>query len=169
MADDAQLWTAYCSGIPTLGEGEFGLVLSSLVLSQLFSYPILDLLNLIQEIAPDLLGEQERHHHYQEAVQAFRIRIINAHLHLLRHLLDTGGIVVLLSDIRGFAFSVYGTDDDAQHRRSIPLVPRVFPQLVRSTFSVLEEAKWKWITDLPEGERLGRGYEVAGYVLQGQG
>ena len=154
--------------LPTLGEGEFGLVLSSLVLSQLFSYPILDLLDHIQQIAPNLLGEQERHRRYQEAAQAFRIRIINAHLRLLHYLLDRGGIVVLLSDIRGFAFNVYGTDHDAQHRRTIPLVPRIFPELVRTNFSVLEEAKWEWITDLPEGGRLGRGYEVIGYVLEGQ-
>ena len=155
--------------LPTLGEGEFGLVLSSLVLSQLFSYPILDLLDHVQQGAPNLLGEQERHRRYQEAAQAFRVRIINAHLHLLRYLLDKGGSAVLLSDIRGFAFSVYGTDHDAQqHRRTIPLVPRIFPELVRNNFSVLEEAKWEWITDLPEGERLGRGYEVVGYVLECQ-
>lgn len=152
--------------LPTLGEGEFGLVLSSLILSQLFSYPILDLLDHVQQIAPNLLGEQERHRHYQEAAQAFRIRIINAHLHLLRYLLDKGGIVVLLSDIQGFAFNVYGTDHDAQHRRTIPLVPRIFPELIRSNFSVLEEAHWEWIADLPEGEQLGRGYEVVGYVLE---
>ncbi len=152
--------------LPTLGEGAFGLVLSSLVLSQLFSYPILDLLDQVQQVAPKLLVEQERHHRYQQAAQAFRIRIINAHLHLLHHLLDTGGIVVLLSDIRGFAFSTYGTDHDAQHRRTIPLVPRIFPELVQNVFSVVKETRWEWITDLPEGERLGRGYEVAGYVLQ---
>ena len=152
--------------IPTLGEGEFGLVLSSLVLSQLLSYPILDLLDHVQQVAPNLLGEQERHRRYQEAAQTFRVRIINAHLHLLRYLLDKDGIVVLLSDIRGFAFSVYGTDHDATHRRSVPLVPRVFPELVRNNFSVLEETQWEWITDLPEGERLGRGYEVVGYVLE---
>jgi hypothetical protein len=86
----------------------------------------------------------------------------------LRYLLDKGGIVVLLSDIRGFAFSVYGTDHDAAHRRSVPLVPRIFPELVRNNFSVLEETQWEWITDLPEGKRLGRGYEVVGYVLECQ-
>jgi hypothetical protein len=171
--DAAALCLEQCSfsdppELPTLGEGEFGLALSSLVLSQLFSYPILDLLDHIQQITPNLLGEQERHRRYQEAAQAFRIRIINAHLRLLHYLLDRGGIVVLLSDIRGFAFNVYGPDHDAQHRRTIPLVPRIFPELVRTNFSVLEEAKWEWITDLPEGERLGRGYEVIGYVLEGQ-
>jgi hypothetical protein len=152
--------------LPTLSEGSFGLVISSLVLSQLFSYPILDLLDTIHQVAPHLLGEQERHRRYQEAAQAFRIRIIRAHLHLLRSLLDSEGIAVLLSDIRGFAFNVQGTDTDTQHRRAIPLVPRTFPELIRSTFAVLEEAKWEWITDLPQGERLGRGYEVTGYVLR---
>ena len=152
--------------IKTLGTGEFGVVISSLILSQLFSYPILDLLDHIQRVAPKYIGEQERHRRYQDAVQAFRVRIINGHLHLLRTLTDVGGNIVLLTDVRGFVFSVYGTDHDAKHRRTIPLVPRTFPELLSNTFTVLEEAQWEWITDLPEGERLGRGYEVAGYLLQ---
>lgn len=169
--DAAALCLEQC-GIPdppeieTLYEGDFGLVISSLVLSQLFSYPILDLLDHIQRVAPKLLGEQERHKRYQDAAQSFRTRVINAHLHLLRDLLDRGGVAVLLSDIRGFVFNVYGTDHDATHRRVMPLVPRAFPDLVKNSFTILEESQWEWITDLPEGERLGRGYEVMGYVLR---
>lgn len=152
--------------IDDLGSAQYGLVVSSLVMSQLFSYPILDLLDAIQAVAPDLLGEQERHRRYQEAAQAFRLRVINAHLHLLRSLLDQDGLILLLSDVRGFAFNVYGTDHDASHRRDIPLVPRGFFDLVQEQFTVLEERHWEWITDLPENERLGRGYEVVGYLLR---
>jgi hypothetical protein len=72
----------------------------------------------------------------------------------------------LLSDIRGFVFNVQGTDHDAHHRRYIPLVPRVFPERVRDVFTVVEEIQWDWITDLPEKERPGRGYEVVGSVLR---
>ncbi|HEU0003381.1 MAG TPA: hypothetical protein VFQ36_20915 [Ktedonobacteraceae bacterium] len=147
--------------LATLSAGEFGLVVSSLTLSQLFSYPLLDVLDYIQQLAPSYLNEQEHHHRYQQAAQDFRARIIQAHLHLLRELLDTGGLAVLLSDIRGFAFNVSGTE----HRRSIPLVPRVFPELVSGTFTVLQEAHWEWITDLPAKDKFGRGYEVVGYVL----
>lgn len=145
--------------------GNFGLVISALVLSQLFSYPILDLLDHVQRIAPEFLVEQERHHRYQEATQAFRTRVITAHLHYLRSLLDSDGLIVLLCDIRGFAFTVHGSDHDEQHRRSMPLVPRTFPDLVHANFTVLQEAGWDWLTDLPEKDRPGRGYEVAGYVL----
>ena len=152
--------------IDDLGAGESGLVVSSLVLSQLFSYPLLDVLDHIQRLAPTFLGEQERHHRYQEAAQSFRVRVIQAHLHLLRELVDTGGLIVLLSDIRGFAFNVYGTDHDAGHRRALPLVPRVFPDLVREDFTVMEESHWEWITDLPERGKFGRGYEVVGYMLK---
>jgi len=151
--------------IASLGSG-FGVVISSLILSQLFSYPLLDVLDYVQRIAPQMVGEQERHRRYQDATQAFRIRIIQAHLHLLRSLLDIGGVVVLLSDIRGFVFNVYGTDHDAQHRRTMPLVPRTLPEMMRENFTVLEERNWEWLSDLPENERLGRGYEVAGYILQ---
>lgn len=152
--------------VGSLNQGEFGLVVSSLLLSQLFSYPLLDMLDLVQRVAPQFLLEQERHRHYQEAAQQFRIRIINTHLHLLRFLLDAGGAVVLLSDVRGFAFTVYGTDHDAQHRRMMPLVPRVFPELVRDVFTIVEEEQWEWLTDLPTNERPGRGYEVNGFVLK---
>ncbi|BCL78807.1 hypothetical protein ccbrp13_12720 [Ktedonobacteria bacterium brp13] len=75
-------------------------------------------------------------------------------------------MAVLLSDIRGFAFMVYGTDHDPRHRRTIPIVPRVFHELVREVFEVVEENHWEWITDLPTDERPGRGYEVTGYVLR---
>lgn len=152
--------------LDTLGAGEYGLVISSLTLSQLFSYPLLDVLDHVQQLAPTYLNEQEHHYRYQQAAQDFRIRIIQSHLHLLRELLDTGGLAVLLSDIRGFAFNISGTDHAAAHRRAIPLVPRVFPELVRDTFSVLQEEHWEWITDLPEKEKFGRGYEVVGYVLK---
>ena len=151
--------------IPGLGTAEFGIVISSLVLSQLFSYPLLDILDNVQRIAPDYLGEQERHRGYQEAAQAFRVRVIRAHLHLLRELVDVGGVVVLLSDVRGFVFDVNGTDHNAEHRRTMPVMPRTLPELVRERFEVIEEARWEWLTDLPEAGRLGRGYEVVGYVL----
>ncbi len=151
--------------IAGLYRGEYGLVLSSLVLTQLFSYPLLDLLDAIQHAAPELISEQERHHRYQQAAQSFRTRIILAHLNLLHELVDVGGLTVLLSDIRGFAFNVYGTDHDARHRRSIPLVPRATFDLVRERFTLKEEAHWEWLTDLPQNEKLGRGYEVVGYIL----
>jgi hypothetical protein len=154
--------------LETLSDGDCGLVISSLVVSQLFSYPLLDVLDTIQNLAPELLADQERHRRYQEAAQAFRVRIIRAHLHLLRSLLDQGGVAVLLSDVRGFVFTVHGTDHDANHRRALPLVPRQFFELVHEVFQVVEEGQWEWLTDLPTNERPGRGYEIAGYILHAQ-
>jgi hypothetical protein len=151
--------------IEGLHTGEFGVAISSLVLSQLFSYPLLDILDYVQRIAPSYLGEQERHHRYQEAAQTFRVRVIEAHLHLLRELVDVGGIVVLLSDVRGFVFADSDTENDAQHRRTLPVVPHGLTELVCESFTLLEERHWEWITDLPEQGKLGRGYEVVGYSL----
>lgn len=152
--------------IDGLEQGNYGLAISALVMTQLFSYPLLDTLDLVQRVAPQFLGEQERHHGYQESARAFRERVIQAHLHLLRRLLDRGGIAVLLTDIRGFAFTVLGTDHDAAHRRDMPLVPRAFFDLVRETFIIREERRWEWISDLPTNNRPGRGYEVIGYMLE---
>jgi hypothetical protein len=152
--------------IEGLYRGAFGVVISSLVLSQLFSYPLLDMLDAIQHIAPAYLVEQERHRRYQDAAQNFRIRVIQGHLHLLRELLDVGGIAVLLSDVRGFVFEDSGTNDNPRHQRWLPIVPRSFPELVRESFHVIEEQNWEWMTDLPAEGKLGRGYEVVGYILK---
>ena len=76
-----------------------------------------------------------------------------------------GGLIVLLSDVRGFVFDVYGTGDDTEHRRTMPLVPRILPELVWEDLAVIEEVHWEWLADLPETGKLGRGYEVVGYVL----
>jgi hypothetical protein len=152
--------------IEGLYAGEFGVVISSLVLSQLFSYPLLDMLDHIQHIAPAYLGEQERHRRYQEAAQSFRIRVLQGHVDLLKELLDVGGIVVLLSDVRGFMFDVFGNENDSQHRQTLPIVPRSLPELVRESFHVMEQRRWEWITDLSGEGKLGRGYEVVGYVLK---
>ncbi|BCL80256.1 hypothetical protein ccbrp13_27210 [Ktedonobacteria bacterium brp13] len=149
--------------IYTLRDGDFGLVVSSVVLTQLFSYPLLDLMDRVKEIDENMLLEQERHRRYQDAAQNFRIRVIRAHLHFMRKLVDLGGRAVLLTDIRGFAQSA--RDPEGHHRRTIPLVPRIFPELIGETFTVVEEAQWEWMTDLPEEERFGRGYEVSGYIL----
>ena len=148
-----------------LGAGAFGLVISSLVLTQLFSYPLLDVLDRVQSIAPELLGEQERHRRYQQAASAFRERVIQAHLHLLQNLVEKEGFAILISDVRGFVFNVYGTDHDSEHRRTMPLVPRALPDFVREHFTVIEEDQWEWLTDLPANGRLGRGYDVVGYML----
>jgi hypothetical protein len=152
--------------IPGLALGDFGVVISSLVLSQLFSYPLLDVLDLVQRIAPQFLDEQERHHHYQEAARAFREHVIQAHLHLLRSLLDQDGLAVLLCDQRGFVFDAPNPEIVADHRRSIPLVPRAFHELIESNFTVLEKREWEWLTDTPAKGRYGRGYEVVGYLLR---
>jgi hypothetical protein len=152
--------------LESLGAGEFGLVVSSLVLSQLISYPLLDILDRVQSIAPELLGEQERHRRYQQAASAFRQRVIQAHLHLLQKLVEKDGIIIFISDVRGFVFNVYGTDHDTEHRRTMPLVPRTLPDLIRDHFTVVEENQWEWLTDLPTHGRLGRGYDVAGYMLR---
>ncbi len=146
--------------IKGLAASEFGVVVRSLILSQLFSYPLLDMLDHIQLLAPTILEEQERHRRYQDAAQSFRVRVMQAHLRLMRELLDTGGLACLLTDMRGFVF-----ERDIEQRRAIPLVPRILPDLVRENFSVLQEAHWEWLSDLPDKGKLGRGYEVVGYVL----
>jgi hypothetical protein len=149
-----------------LAPGNFGLVISSLVLSQLFSYPLLDIFDRIQRVAPEAIHEQERHPGYQEAIQAFRIRVITAHLHLLRSLLDSDGLAVLFCDLQGFVFDASSSPVVASHRRTLPLVPYTFFALVEQNFTIVEQRAWEWLTDMPAEGRYGRGYNVTGYVLR---
>jgi hypothetical protein len=150
--------------IEGLPRAAFGLVISSLVLSQLFSYPLLDLLDTVQQRAARHLGIQERHRRYQEAAQRFRLRVMAAHLHLLRELVEPGGLIVLLSDVRGFLFKEGEVGQGGPIRRELPLVPYAFFDLVHQAFTVLAERRWEWLSDLPTAERPGRGYEVVGYL-----
>jgi hypothetical protein len=152
--------------IPGLPAGNFGVVISSLVLSQLFSYPLLDVLDQVQRVAPAALEEQERHHRYQEAALAFRVRVITAHLRLMRELLEPDGLAVLLCDQRGFVFNAPNPQEAANHRRSIPLVPRAFFDLLEQHFTIVEKRTWEWLTDMPAEGRYGRGYEIGGYLLR---
>ena len=152
--------------IPDLAPGNFGVVISSLILSQLFSYPLLDVLDQVQRVAPAALEEQERHKRYQEATQAFRVRVITAHLHLIRELLEQDGLAVLLCDQRGFVFDAPNPQLSADHRRAIPLVPRAFFELIEQHFTIVEKREWEWLTDMPTEGRYGRGYEVGGYILR---
>lgn len=152
--------------VPGLAPSNFGVVISSLVLSQLFSYPLLDVLDRVQRIVPAALEEQERHKGYQEAAQAFRIRVIAAHLHLQSELLERDGLIVLLCDQRGFVFDAPNPQLSADHRRTIPLVPRAFFELIEQDFTIVEKRAWEWLTDMPAEGRYGRGYEVGGYLLR---
>lgn len=152
--------------ISDLPAGNFGVVISSLVLSQLFSYPLLDVLDQVQQVAPAALEEQERHRRYQDAAQAFRVRVITAHLRLLRELLEPGGLAVLLCDQRGFVFDAPNPQEAAKHRRAIPLVPHAFFDLLEQHFTIVEKRTWEWLTDMPAAGRYGRGYEVGGYLLR---
>lgn len=152
--------------IAGLPRGNFGVVISSLVLSQLFSYPLLDVLDLVQRVAPEALDGQERHRRYQDAARSFRERIIAAHLHLLQTLVEPEGLVVLLCDQRGFVFDAPNSQLSDRHRRAIPLVPHSFFSLVEQHFPIVEKREWEWLTDMPEEGRYGRGYEVVGYLLR---
>src|SRR5258708_7116901 len=67
--------------IEGLSTGEFGVVISSLILSQLFSYPLLDILDHVQRIAPGFLRDQERHRRYHVPSQTFPVPPITSHLH----------------------------------------------------------------------------------------
>jgi hypothetical protein len=140
----------------------YGLVASTLVLTQLFNLPLMDLLDHAARLEPDFLGEQEEHAAYQYAVADFKRRVTVAHLDLLAHLLAPGGAIALISDVEGFLWDAGGS------RTTLPLFPFDLAELLATRFTPLAPPlEWEWLTHLPAGAQPGRGYRVQGWLLGG--
>jgi hypothetical protein len=153
---------------PELAElrpGRCNLVISSLVVTQLWSYPLLDLTDLFNTLHPALAGQQHQHPEPGPAIEHFKERVAQAHLLLLVRLLRPAGTAVLIAEDEGRL--VPQTGQEAQHLDApLPLLPTNFSQLVEGVFSPVSAPRgWEWISDLPSAVRPGRTYHVTGWVL----
>ncbi|HEY7122887.1 MAG TPA: hypothetical protein VH540_02945 [Ktedonobacterales bacterium] len=153
---------------PELAElrpGRCNFVISSLVVTQLWSYPLLDLTDLFNTLHPALAGQQHQHPAPGPTIERFKERIAQGHLLLLARLLRPMGTAVLIAEDEGRL--VPQTGQEAQHLDApLPLLPINFSQLVEGVFSPVSAPRgWEWISDLPSAVRPGRTYHVTGWVL----
>ncbi|GAC1448567.1 MAG: hypothetical protein PVSMB4_05880 [Ktedonobacterales bacterium] len=159
--------------IPPLVDTEaqgFGLVVSSLVLTQLFSLPLLDVVDTLAVVAPAVAGLQEADPHYRAAARAFRRRVVLAHLDLLAALLAFAGTGLLLTDITGYLLPPAGDRRRSAPRTALPLLPRDLvdlPAELDARFDLLVPPRtWEWLVSLPTSALPGRAYDVLGTVVR---
>lgn len=149
--------------------GAYGLVISSLLLTQLFSLPLLDVLDTLALHAPDAVDRREAHPRYRAAAQSFRRRVAHAHLALLDALLAPGGAGLLISDVTGHLLPARTGPHAAPAPESLPVLPPDVLDLPRDLSARFTLAgptpTWRWVVEPPHGETPGRAYDVFGAIF----
>jgi hypothetical protein len=153
-----------------VAERSCGLVVSALVLTQLFSLPLLDVLDTLSAAAPQMVGLQEANPRYHAAARAFRRRVALAHLNLLASLVAPGGAALLLTDVTGYLLAPDQGTHAGEAREELPLLPPDLVDLpaelaVRFELLMLPR-RWEWLATAPERTQPGRAYAVIGAVLR---
>lgn len=155
------------AGIST---GSLGLVLSSLVLTQLYSLPLLDVLDQLNYSVPAVVDLRETLPRYEAAVRGFRRRIVRAHLELIAELLAPAGAAVLVSDRVGTLLPPRSGPHARDTRERMELLPAdvlALPGDLAERFTVVGRLReWEWIIDTPDATTPGRAFTVVGAVLR---
>jgi hypothetical protein len=153
---------------PELAElrpGRCTVVISSLVVTQLWSYPLLDLTDLLNTIEPSLAGRQHEHALLGPAIERFKERVARGHLLLLARLLRPAGRAALITEVEGRLVPQTGQDAPGADM-PLPLLPATFHQMVEEVFEPMAGwREWEWISDWPTAVRAGRTYHVTGLVV----
>ncbi len=153
---------------PTLAEvrpGRCGVVISSLVVTQLWSYPLLDVTDLLNTLDPALAGQQHDHPALGPAIERFKLRVARGHLLLLARLLRPNGAAVLIAEDEGRLTPQQGQASQGLDA-PLPLLPAGFDGLIDESFLRLWQPRgWEWISDWPSAVRPGRAYHVTGSLL----
>ncbi len=154
---------------PDLAEvrpGRCAVVMSSLVVTQLWSYPLLDVTDLLNTLGQSLAGQQHEHPLLGPAIERFKLRVARGHLLLLARLLRPSGAAALIAEDEGRLTPQQGQESQGLDA-PLPLLPEGFAGLVEESFTQAEPARgWEWISDWPSAVRAGRTYHVTGYMLK---
>ncbi len=159
--------------ISELAPHGYGLVISSLVLTQLFSLPLLDVLDTLSVRAPALADLREAHPRYRAAANGFRRRVTLAHLSLLGALLAPNGAGLLLTDVTGHLLAPTVGTHGGERDESLPVLP---PEVLDLRVDVAERFElhgnvrtWRWLVSEAQRGQPGRAYDAAGVVLRPRG
>jgi hypothetical protein len=153
---------------PELAElrpGRCAVVISSLVMTQLWSYPLLDVTDLLNTLDPALADRQHEHAALGPAIERFKMRVAEGHLRLLARLLRPSGTAALIAEDEGRLTPQQGNEPPGLDA-ALPLLPEGFGRLIEESFTQAEPMRgWEWISDWPSAVRAGRTYHVRGYLL----
>jgi hypothetical protein len=156
--------------ISELAPVAYGLVMSSLVLTQLFSLPLLDVLDTLTVSAPAAADLREIHPRYRDATLRFRRRIALAHLHLIGALLAPGGSGLLITDVTGHLLPPRSSQHAGPDAESLPVLPPEalsLPDDLTQRFELLDPMRtWRWLVNEPDAATPGRAYDVASLVFK---
>lgn len=156
--------------IPQLPPGSYDLALSTLMLTQLFSLPLLDVVDALAYHAAGAVDLRETYPRYRVAAQGFRRRIVLAHLALLELLLAPDGVAVLMSDETGYLLPPVSGPHMRDPREELPLLPQDvldLPGDLEKRFEVAGSPRtWEWLVTAPTATTPGRLYDVFGVVLR---
>lgn len=148
----------------------FGLVISSLTLTQLYSLPLLDALDTLLAYAPDLAERRDEHPRYVAAERDFRRRVALAHLNLVAKLLAPSGAALLATDRTGYLLAPKTGPHASEERESLETLPAsalAWPDDLETRFTLVGSPRvWAWMVAMPEGETPGRAYDVVAAVLR---
>lgn len=158
--------------IAGLAPESYGLVFSTLVLTQLYSLPLLDVLDRLNYAAPQVADARETLPRYAEAAQAFRRRIVQAHLALLASLLAAEGAALLASDRVGTLLPPRKGPHAHEPREQLEVLPTAVldvPGDLAARFTLPHAPRtWQWTVNLPDATTPGRAFDVFGAVLRPQ-
>jgi hypothetical protein len=156
--------------LPILEPHSYGLVVSDLVLTQLFSLPLLDVVDMLSLYAPDAVDLRETHRRYRQAAQAFRRRIAQAHLSLLASLLAPEGAAILATDRTGYLLPPKSGHHARDPRETLAVLPDdalAVPGDLAARFTLVGRPQsWEWLVTTPDATNFGRMYEAVGAVLR---
>jgi hypothetical protein len=156
--------------IPGLPPHGYDLVISDLVLTQLFSLPLLDLLDTLSLRAPVVADLREAHPRYRDAARHFRRRVALAHLALLGSLLATDGAGLLLTDVTGHLLPPGSGPHAGEGAEMLPVLPPdalALPDDMAARFAVMGAPRsWLWLVTKPDAMHPGRAYDVTGLVFR---
>lgn len=155
-----------------LAPGGYDLVISSFVLTQLFSLPLLDVIDIVGVYAPHSVDLRDVYPRYREAAQRFRRRVALAHLSLIGALLAPEGAGLLMSDVRGYLLpartglhAVAGAAPEALD--VLPPDVLALPHDVAARFVVEGGvSRWRWLVSAPASDMPGRAYDACGLLFR---
>ncbi len=158
--------------LPYLMPGGYGLVLSSFTLTQLYSLPLLDVVDTLAAFAPEAVDLRESSPRYVAAALNFRRRVARAHLALIDLLMAPNGAAMLASDRVGVLLPSTAGPHAREPRERLDVLPAdvlAVPDDLAARFTLASPVReWEWLATAPGPQTPGRLFEAFGVVLRRQ-